>query len=213
VHFRLAPIPHVTGIMRRLITLTFLGALVVSAALQAQLEPPASWRIAAAPAELHDAISRADLVVTALQDAMQRELAAGLSRGGPALAVQSCHVDVMGVIERVERRKGVTAGRTSERLRNPANRPPPWAAALVAAQAGRRARDIDGYAVDLGDAVGVLRPIVQRPMCATCHGPAQQIEPQVHAVLAARYPSDRAIGFREGDLRGWFWVRVPKYRE
>ena len=194
-------------------TIALLGALVVSAGLQAQLEPPRSWRITAAPSELHDAISRADLIVAALHDALSRELAAGLAKGGPALAIQSCHIDLAGVIDRVERRRGVTAGRTSDRLRNPANRPPDWAAALVAAQAGRRARDIDGYAVDLGDAVGVLRPIVQRPMCTACHGPAQQIEPQVHAVLAARYPSDRALGFRDGDLRGWFWVRVPKYQE
>jgi hypothetical protein len=129
------------------------------------------------------------------------------------LAVQSCHIDVIGVTARVARRAGVTAGRTSDRLRNPANRPPEWAAALVAAAAGRRARDIDGYVVDLGDAVGVLRPIAHQPACTPCHGAAQQIDSRVRANLALRYPTDRAIGFRDGDLRGWFWVRLPKYQE
>ena len=185
--------------------------LAAAGLLAAQTGTPfPSWRIAAAPTELHDAVSRADLVVASLQDALQRELAAGLAKG-PAFAVQSCHIDVVGAIARVTRRKGVTAGRTSDRLRNPMNKPPDWAASLVAQQAGHRARDIDGYVVDLGDAVGVLRPIVHRPMCATCHGTAPEIEPGVRAALAARYPADRATGFHEGDVRGWFWVRLPKF--
>jgi hypothetical protein len=200
--------------MRRPFIVILAVASVIVAVLQAQNEaPPASWRIGAAPADLHDAISRADLVVAGLHDALRRELAAGLTEGGPAFAVQSCHIDVIGVTARVARRPGVTAGRTSDRLRSPNNRPPAWAAALVAAAAGRRARDIDGYVVDLGDAVGVLRPIVHQPMCTPCHGPAQQIDSRVRAALAARYPTDRAVGFRDGDLRGWFWVRLPKYQE
>jgi len=28
-------------------------------------------------------------------------------------------------------------------------------------------------------------------------------------VLAAKYPMDQATGFKEGDLRGWFWIEVP----
>jgi hypothetical protein len=200
--------------MRRPFNVALAVATIIAAVVQAQTDAPrASWRIAAAPAELHDAISRADLIVASLHDALQRELAAGLAEGGPAFAVQSCHIDVIGVTGRIARRPGVTAGRTSDRLRSPTNRPPPWAAALVAAAAGPRARDIDGYAVDLGDAVGVLRPIVHQPTCMPCHGPAQQIDSRVRAALAARYPTDRAIGFREGDLRGWFWVRLPKYQE
>ena len=31
----------------------------------------------------------------------------------------------------------------------------------------------------------------------------------VKEALAASYPADRATGFREGDLRGWFWIEVP----
>jgi hypothetical protein len=197
--------------MRRLLLFTLAMVVVSAVVLRAQVDASRPhWRIGAAPAELHSAISHADLIIASLHDALQRELAAGLAQGGPAFAVKSCHIDVAGVTRRIARRPGITAGRTSDRLRNPASRPPAWAAGLVAADAGRRARDIDGYAVDLGDAVGVLRPIVHQPMCTPCHGPAQQIDSRVRANLAARYPADRAIGFREGELRGWFWVRLPK---
>ena len=45
--------------------------------------------------------------------------------------------------------------------------------------------------------------------CLACHGPAEQIAPDVKELLAREYPSDQATGFQEGDLRGWFWVEVP----
>jgi hypothetical protein len=32
----------------------------------------------------------------------------------------------------------------------------------------------------------------------------------VRAVLAERYPADRAIGFANGEIRGWYWVEMPK---
>jgi hypothetical protein len=80
----------------------------------------------------------------------------------------------------------------------------------VRAHAGERARDVDGFVVDLGDRIGLLRPISHRPMCNGCHGPADKVSPGVKAVLADRYPVDRALGFAEGEIRGWFWVEVRK---
>ena len=185
--------------------------LVLLASVQAQ-PPRGTWRVADAPADLRPLISHADLIVVSLQDELLRELRAGLKEGGPDFAIKSCHVDVVGVTRRIARQEGVAAGRTSDRLRSPANRPRPWAAPLVAANAGRQARDVDGFVVDLGDAVGVLRPIAHQPICASCHGPADRLDPGVRSALKVRYPADRAIGFRRGEIRGWFWVEMPKNR-
>jgi hypothetical protein len=55
-----------------------------------------------------------------------------------------------------------------------------------------------------------LRPIVEQPMCGSCHGPADKIAPAVAAALKHRYPNDRAVGFLNGEIRGWFWVEVPR---
>lgn len=87
--------------------------------LQAQSDLPAgTWRIANAPAELGALISRGDLIVVSMQDALLRELTSALAQGGPAFAIQSCHIDVIGVTQRIGRQAGVAAGRTSNRLRN-----------------------------------------------------------------------------------------------
>ena len=77
-------------------------------------------------------------------------------------------LDATFLAQRLARYDGVAAGRTSDRLRNPTNAPPPWAAALVRAHAGERARDVDGFVVELGDKIGLLRPISHQPMCRGC---------------------------------------------
>lgn len=188
---------------------TALLSMLTCAALAAQAPPPA-WRTSEAPAEIRPIIARADSVIAAMQDALITELSRELLKGGPEGAINACHLDAAAVAERLARTQGVAAGRTSHRLRNPSNAPKPWAAAIVKSDAGRRARDVEGYAVDLGDRVGVMRPIAQQPMCAACHGPSERIGAGVRQVLADRYPADRATGFSEGEIRGWFWVELLK---
>jgi Protein of unknown function (DUF3365) len=55
-----------------------------------------------------------------------------------------------------------------------------------------------------------VRPIVEQPQCAACHGPEPTIALPVLTAIRNRYPADRAVGFKDGDLRGWFWVELPK---
>jgi hypothetical protein len=197
--------------MRTTLRAGCIASLALAASLQAQAPlPPGTWRLADAPAAVRNEVSHADLIIVSMQDALLRELTGSLSLGGPDLAVNSCHVDLIGAIRRVSRQPGVEAGRTSDRLRNRTNVPRDWAAPLVEANAGRLAREVDGFVVDLGDKVGVLRSIAHQPVCAGCHGPGQSLTPGVRAALTARYPADRAIGFKNGEIRGWFWVEVPK---
>ena len=190
---------------------TSAGWLLLIAVLGAQTPgPDRSWRLQETPAELRPAVSRAELIVLSMQSELLRELTSALARGGPELAVQSCHVDVVGIIQRIGQQEGVAAGRTSDRLRNSANAPRRWAAPLVMEYAGRPARTMDGFVVDLGSRIGVLKPIAHQPMCASCHGPADRMDASVRAVIAGRYPRDQATGFVDGETRGWFWVEVPK---
>lgn len=187
------------------------GLALGSVAVRSQV--PSDWPtypVAEAPGALRAAIQQGDMVIISLQDAALKELTRELARGGPAGAIMSCHLDATGEAYRVAREEGIAAGRTSDRVRNPLNAPRPWAVPIVTKYAGRPAAGIDGFAVDLGDRVGLLRPITHRAMCASCHGPEEKFDPRVRAELKDRYPVDRATGFKEGDLRGWFWVEVPK---
>ena len=188
---------------------TLLIAFGLLTTLAAQGERP-SWPASRAPAELQPVIARADLVIASMQDAVLRELNHELENRGAADAVDVFHLYLTATIQRLARQEGIAAGRTSDRLRNPTNAPRPWAAPFVNAHAGQSARNMDGFVVDLGDKVGVLRPITERPICAGCHGPL--LSAAVTSALRERYPADKGSGFADGEIRGWFWVEMPKPR-
>ena len=185
--------------------------VMLAAGLQGQPSGSgATWPIPDAPASLRPAIARADAIIAAMHDALLAELNSGLEQGGATLAIKSCHIDSDRVAQRVGRTEGVASGRTSDRLRNPTNAPKSWAAPLVNANAGRRAQEVAGFVVDLGEKLGVLRPIAEQPQCAACHGPGDKFASAVRAEIKDRYPADRAVGFNDGDIRGWYWVEIPK---
>jgi hypothetical protein len=104
-------------------------------------------------------------------------------------------------------RDGVRLGRTSHRLRNPANAAPEWVRPLLAAYLASPA-DRAPRAVPLpGDRWGYVEPIAVQAPCLTCHG--EVLAPALAARIAELYPEDRAVGFRLDDLRGVFWVEFP----
>ncbi len=157
-------------------------------------------------------LQKAEAAVTLLQQRLQARLTAALSAGGPAAAVAVCRDEAPAIAAGVSRGNGVAVGRTSDRLRNPANGPPAWAVAAVVASVGKKAEEVRAASFDLGDRVGFLRPIVVVAPCLACHGAAGSIAPEIREVLAKAYPTDRATGYAAGDLRGFFWAEVRKKR-
>ena len=174
------------------------------------LPAPVPFDPAAAPPALEAPLRRADEAIARLQQGLQARLGKALAEGGPAAAVAVCRDEAPRVAAEVEAATGVRLGRTSDRLRNGRNVPPAWAAAAAAASAGRRAADVRAQGFDLGDRVGVLRPIAVAPVCTRCHGAPEAIPADVAAALKAAYPSDRATGYAPGDHRGFFWAEAAR---
>lgn len=171
---------------------------------------PARFRLERAPRELGPAIARAEAALKALRDRLAARLAAEVSSAGPGNAIGVCRDEAPAIAAEVTAQTGVEVGRTGARLRSAANAPRPWAAPVVEGSRGLRAADVAPVVVDLGDRVGVLRPIVVTAACLACHGAPERIAPAVRAALAAAYPSDRARGLSEGELSGFFWAEARK---
>lgn len=193
------------------------GIQLALIALLAQVPGPqappdkfATYPVSGAPADLRPAIQRGDNLLTPLKSAFTTGLTRAMDVGGPPAALRSCHLDSSAAAYRAAREQNIAAGMTSARLRTPTNRPRSWAEPVVAQYTGRPAAGVDGFVVDLGDRVGLLRPLVQQSTCSPCHGTAEQLDTRVKAELRDRYPADRAVGFRNGEIRGWLWVEVPK---
>jgi hypothetical protein len=140
----------------------------------------------------------------------KEDLLAALRSGlesGPAAAIGVCRMEAPGIAAGLSR-DGVRMGRSSHRLRNPANAPPEWVAPVLADFAAD-AGDREPREIELPDGrAGYVEPIITQPLCLACHG--EQLAPDVQAAIDALYPEDRAVGLRVGDLRGVFWVEYPK---
>ena len=147
---------------------------------------------------------------TALKD----ELRAGMKKGGPVAAIQVCRVRAPAIARRVGGAGGWQVGRTSDRLRNPANAPDPWEAKVLAGFAAQsRAGKNPGklvYSEVITDAQGkrvfrLMKGIKMGGGCLTCHGPSPS--KAVRAQLKRLYPRDQATGYRPGRLRGAFTLQ------
>jgi hypothetical protein len=165
-------------------------------------------------AEQHLAICRvaADELGGALKAALQE----AMQRSGPAGALDVCSVEAVPIARRISAQTGARVGRTSERVRNPANAPDAWEQAglvefAARIEAGQQPVDLERWAV-VTDASGhrtfrFLKAIPTAPLCLRCHG--RELAPEVVATLEELYPDDRATGFAVGDLRGAFTVALP----
>jgi hypothetical protein len=189
---------------------SFLALSLIAASAALAAEPSRPIAPDEVPASLAPAVARGETAADALRDQFLKRVTAMLAQGGPMAAMSVCPTEAPRIAKHVGEVHHVEIGRTSFRLRNPANAPRAWAASYVAAGAGKKPDELKPAVFDLGDRVGVLRPIVATPACKSCHGPAEALDPQAKAEIARRYPRDQATGFATGDLRGFIWVEVGK---
>jgi RND family efflux transporter MFP subunit len=151
--------------------------------------------------------AKAAEAVAALRSQLLAALTQALAQG-PAAALDACRVEAPRIAERI-RAGGVAVGRTSHRLRNPANAPEAWMAPLLEELRALPPQPDTFRTVDLGArGTGYVEPIYLSPLCVTCHGEA--VEPALLERIRALYPDDAAVGFRVGELRGLFWAIAPR---
>lgn len=64
--------------------------------------------------------------------------------------------------------------------------------------------------VETNDTYRVYKPLFIEPACMKCHGNNKTINPEVQKIITEKYPNDKAIGFKEGDLRGLIVAEMKK---
>jgi hypothetical protein len=161
-----------------------------------------------------DAVKQARKATTELMSTLMQRLTKELMAGGPPAAVKVC-AEVAQELAQEQNTDDLHIRRVSLKVRNPADMPDDYERAKLAWMAEQHAagklksehaeviRTADG-----AKQVRYMMPIRIMSMCLQCHGPEDQIDPAVKAVLAEKYPSDAATGYATGDLRGAFSVKV-----
>lgn len=183
--------------------------LLALAPLALAESPPRALAPEEVPARLADAVARGDAAMGEFRDRLFARLNELIVEGGPASAIRVCRVEAPLLAKELGATRRVELGRTSLRLRNQANAPRAWMAGHLEATRALRPGEVKVAVFDLGDRVGILRPITVMQACTRCHGTAEVFEPEVAAELARHYPGDQATGFAPGHLRGFLWAEVP----
>ena len=151
-------------------------------------------------------MARAAEALQPLKRELRSALMGALEEGGPERAIEVCQLRAP-EIARLTSTGGAVLGRTSHRLRNPANAPEAWMSVFLDEYLANP-DDNRPRAVRLASGeIGYVEPIRMKGLCTQCHG--DRIKPDVKARLRALYPEDRATGFKRDELRGMFWVKLP----
>ena len=147
----------------------------------------------------------------ALGSGLLTELKAAFETGGPAAAIQVCNQKAPEIASGISQKQNMQVGRTSLKIRNPANTPDAWEKGMLEDFAKRKAAGEDPAKIEHAAVVGkefrYMKAIAipANASCLACHG--ESLNPAIKARLQELYPSDQATGYKTGDLRGAFTVR------
>jgi len=146
---------------------------------------------------------------------LMQELQSALAKGGPAEAISVCSAKAPEIANRISRQTGWMVRRVSLKTSNPLNRPDEYEIKILRQlESGVPTGEQKDEVYDIVNMEGrkefrYLKVIRISAPCLKCHGPADQISPEVKEKLKTHYPYDKAIGYQSGDIRGAFSVRMP----
>ena len=186
--------------MKQLMTLFALGLFVV-------------FTVQADAYTAEVAASRA--TVKEFMQTLKQELQGGMQEGGPVNAISVCNLSAPAIANTYSVRNGWDVGRTSLKLRNPANAPDAWERSVLESFEERKAAGEDPAKMEHYEAVrrdGVrefryMKAIPTAPLCLACHG--ESIDSITMTRLEKLYPDDQARGYQAGDIRGAFSISQP----
>jgi hypothetical protein len=140
------------------------------------------------------------------------------SRGGIAGAVEVCSREALRLTGEVALRSPeIGLKRTTRKYRNAANAPDHFEQEALHALESRLSagEELPPYYLQKIEESGRLayryyRPLRIADFCLNCHGDPSTMNEELVAMLKARYPDDRAVGYKSGDFRGVIRVEVRR---
>jgi hypothetical protein len=152
-------------------------------------------------------------IIKAFMGDLKGELVKGLKEKGPVETISVCNQVAPNLAEAHAQMSGWEVGRTSLKLRNQDNAPDSWEEAVLNEFESRKAAGEDPMKLMKAEVVEMqgrkvfrmMKAIPTAEACTKCHGEA--IAAPVAAKLDELYPSDKARGYKAGDLRGAFTLK------
>ncbi len=167
--------------------------------------------------EKERAVKIGNEAVMKLMKELKTNLGMALKEGGFPKAIDFCADKAQKLTQKVNRELVVVkVKRVSDRYRNPADRPDAFDLKVInyfreRLKEGKLPPYYIAESKEGGKRVVIYyKPIRVAPFCLNCHGDPKRMNPEVLRVLREKYPDDRALGYKPGDLRGVFKVVIPE---
>ncbi len=137
-------------------------------------------------------------------------LVKNMQNGGALAAVNVCSDTAMDLTNHFSSKMGVTVKRFSLKNRNPLNKPDEFEERalnrfekLIAEnKLDKKSYVIEKIEENNETVVKFVKPILIDAPCLNCHGNESQISKEVTNLIKSKYPKDKAINYKIGDLRG-----------
>jgi len=143
---------------------------------------------------------------------LKGELMAAMKAGGPINAVKVCNVKAKVITQNESEKNNMKVGRTSLKLRSAANTPDTWETKVLQdfekrKAAGEPVKPMEYAEVVNNNGVKQFRYMKAIPVakpCLNCHG--EKVKKEVLNKISTLYPTDKATGYKLGDVRGAFTI-------
>jgi hypothetical protein len=154
-----------------------------------------------------------ELIITGFQKELTQELVKAMTEGGPEKAIAVCAVKAPEIADRYSQLPGIDIRRVSLQMRNPEIVPDRYELSVLSqftTTSHEEARIASVLARDSGDVkrFRYMKEIKVGQLCLSCHGNPAGFSLALKKALRAKYPGDRAVGYRLGDSRGAFSLTV-----
>jgi len=129
-----------------------------------------------------------------------------MKEGGVKEAVPFCNTMAYSLTEEMSKKYNAEIRRISDKLRNDKNKPNDEEKIIIDRYKNALAANKELKPVVEIDASGnphFYAPIILQKKCLACHGSVgNEVSVKTDSLIKSFYPNDKAVGFKEGDLRG-----------
>jgi len=105
--------------------------------------------------------------------------------------------------------EGSSIRRTALKYRNEKNKPDTTDIAVMQKLEKSRAFD-KPLVVEMSDSFRIYKALPVKKACLTCHGIESEMFPMMKKFIEKKYPQDKAVNFKENDLRGVIISTIKK---
>lgn len=156
-------------------------------------------------------LSLGDSVSMKAQNVLLQNVAAAIQKGGTDYAVDFCNINAVSITDSVADKLKVHIQRLSNKNRNTAN-----AIETQMDSLAWQKIQLDKTPFVERNKAGDLfyyKPIsIGMPTCVKCHGSQTDISESTQKIIAQKYPNDKATGYKMGDLRGMWKIKMEEYQ-